>query len=310
MMSGGEDAQRTAWAAEKTAALGSAAGAAGNALLDTMARGHDIPVLSAAAGALKAIGSEDAEAARGLIAAADGALQVAELMGTTLEAIAGSNAPPAIQDDRQNRATCRQAESVVVEFLPWIRDPDTPETKLRVVVVEPPSHGSFERRSATAWLYTPERSFIGQDGFKWKADDGQAESRVARGAVSVTGDTQPPRIESVLALGPDDEVVVKLKEPILRDGAEDSANFAVDRGVEIRGASLAGDGMTVTLKTSSLMRRTTYTLSVRNLRDRSIRGNVADASEKFQYMPVAARTAGAARPPPSISEPVPEEGAP
>jgi HEAT repeat protein len=283
MLSGGEDTQRRAWAAEKVAALGPAAGA------------------------LKAIGSEVAETARQPLAGADRKSRGADLTGTTLETLEAINAPPAVQDEKQNLATCRQAESVVVEFLPWICDPDTPETKLRVVVVDPPVHGAFERRSATAWLYTPERSFIGQDGFKWKADDGQAQSPVAGGVISVTGDTQPPVIVSVQALGSNDEVVVKLNEPILRDGAEDKANFAIDRGAEVRGSSLDKDGQTVTLKTSPLMRRTTYTLSVRNLKDRSIRGNVADATARFQYMPVAAWKAAAAKAAQAGAESVPED---
>ena len=164
-------------------------------------------------------------------------------------------------------------------------------TRLRVTILKSPAHGTFEKRSETSWLYTPKRSFVGSDKFTWSASDGEGGSRTAAGFVSVHGDTSPPGIKSVAANGPNNRIVVALSEPVITDGAESIENFALSPETKITGVDLADDAVTFTLKTAPLVRRTIYTLTVRKLKDRSIRGNAANSTAKFQYAPFVGRAA-------------------
>jgi regulation of enolase protein 1 (concanavalin A-like superfamily) len=101
------------------------------------------------------------------------------------------------------------------------------------------------------------------------------------------GDTSPPEIDGVQAGGERTRVVVRFSEVVEAESAERVANYAVDGGVDVVGASLAGDGRSVVLETSVLEAGVSYTLSVGGVRD--LAGNVmvgSQASFVWSEMPV------------------------
>ncbi|MGQ9592006.1 MAG: LamG-like jellyroll fold domain-containing protein, partial [Planctomycetota bacterium] len=83
-------------------------------------------------------------------------------------------------------------------------------------------------------------------------------------------DRTPPAILFAAASKPD-EVAVVFSEPVERSSAERASNYAIDRGVEVRSASLGADLVTVTLRTSPLAKGTRYELEASGVRDRASR---------------------------------------
>ena len=76
----------------------------------------------------------------------------------------------------------------------------------------------------------------------------------------------PPTIASVTAQDAT-HVVVVFSEQVTPSTATSTTNYAIDQGVGVTGASLAGDGKTVTLTTSTLTKNVTYTVTVNNVAD-------------------------------------------
>jgi len=97
-------------------------------------------------------------------------------------------------------------------------------------------------------------------------------------------DTIPPTVVSASATNAT-TVRVTFNEAVAKTGAETKANYSLDNGATVSGASLGADLRTVTLTTSTLASGITYTVTVSNVEDRS--GNVMAAAGKktFEYVP-------------------------
>lgn len=100
-------------------------------------------------------------------------------------------------------------------------------------------------------------------------------------------DTEPPVIAGVLAAGNNTRIVVTFTEPIAREGAENPANYGIDNGVTVSEAVLGGDGMTVTLGTSTLAPDIAYTLTVSGITDRAATPNsiAPNSTAPFRFFP-------------------------
>ena len=113
-------------------------------------------------------------------------------------------------------------------------------------------------------------------------------------SVRAVPDTTPPRILSATAAGTPNEVRLRFSEPLDPQTAKDTGSYAIDYGVQIASARLAADGSTVTLAVSTLREGGTYTLTVRDLRDRAAKPNrlAAPAKAPFRYTPTRRATDG------------------
>lgn len=88
-------------------------------------------------------------------------------------------------------------------------------------------------------------------------------------------DQTKPTIVSATS-GNNGTVVVVFSEPVDAGGAKNTANYRIDGGLKVTGATLASDGRTVMLSTSEQSNGRTYKLTVRNVAD--LYGNVMDAA--------------------------------
>jgi hypothetical protein len=105
----------------------------------------------------------------------------------------------------------------------------------------------------------------------------------APGQVKTLVDTAAPSILHVLAMDRT-RLKVAFSEPVAQAGAETAANYALDNDVTIAGAALSADLKSVTLTVSKLMPDKTYSLSVKNIKDRARRTNVMpEGTAAFLY---------------------------
>ena len=121
-----------------------------------------------------------------------------------------------------------------------------------------------DQHGKTSQLTTPQRN----DLVAW-----------LRSIISGKEDVTPPRIEYARAIGYS-EVVVRFLEPVDEATATDISNYEIDNGISILSASLdpfstymGRDGLTVHLFTSSHAPSTTYTVTVRDVKDLSMNAN-------------------------------------
>jgi len=113
-----------------------------------------------------------------------------------------------------------------------------------------------------------------------------------RSIVSGKEDTTAPRIEYARTVG-FDEVIVRFLEPVDPATATDIANYSIDNGISVLSASLdpfstymGRDGLTVHLFTSLHVPATTYTVTVRNVKDLSMNENaISPAGVVASYVP-------------------------
>jgi len=100
------------------------------------------------------------------------------------------------------------------------------------------------------------------------------------------GDLTPPVIQTVVALGDPNSVIVDFSEALDPVTAEDDSNYTISHGVTVDGATLGVNQRTVTLTTSTLSEGVTYTLTVNDVEDEA--GNVilADSEAEFSYIDV------------------------
>jgi titin len=81
-------------------------------------------------------------------------------------------------------------------------------------------------------------------------------------------DTTPPTIAGASSVV-NNAVQIVFSEPLSEASALNAANYSMDNGVQILGASLSNDQVTVTLSTTTLAVGTTYTIFVSNIGDLS-----------------------------------------
>ncbi len=95
--------------------------------------------------------------------------------------------------------------------------------------------------------------------------------------LTVQADTTAPTLVSVVNPGDPQMVTVLFSEPVETASATTSANYSLNNGASVTSATFAGDTRTILLKTSTLSRGVTYTLTVVNVRDRSTAANPIQA---------------------------------
>ncbi len=280
---GAEDDRRAQRAVEAVGAMGPAAAKAVPDLVK-LARDPKRRVVWQAVRALAAIGPAAKAAVEPLVALSQEVdANLGRTIQQTLEKIKTGNRPPTVKDVK---ATCREGGSVRV-VLP-IADPDDVVGRLRVHVENRPEGGAIGRFEDGAIVYDSRRGFTGTDRFTYRAQDrGEESSRLATATITVTPDTNAPTITDVtMPLGVDRAVLVTFSEPVTAASAADPANYRLDGGVEVRGASLGEDARTVTLATSPLPERRPCTLTATGIRDRAKAANAGGGQAEVVYRPL------------------------
>jgi len=122
-------------------------------------------------------------------------------------------------------------------------------------------------------------------------DDKGATDTASAGITVTVPDALPPALASATANGSATRVVVTFSKEVNKADAETVANYAVDNGVAVRSVALADDGVTVTLTTAVLSEGLTYTLSVKDIKDRAARPNTVppNTQKTFIHTAVLAR---------------------
>ncbi|MBD3345430.1 MAG: PKD domain-containing protein [Chitinivibrionales bacterium] len=121
-------------------------------------------------------------------------------------------------------------------------------------------------------------------------DDGSDTSLTTMASFVVTPDLTPPGILSVSALNVH-EVLVEFSEEITRPSGEDISNYEIDNFVSVSGAVMQDDSQSVILTTGSLIPDVSYSLTVNDIRDRSIAGNVITPNSQASFI-LESATAG------------------
>ena len=105
-------------------------------------------------------------------------------------------------------------------------------------------------------------------------------------------DQTPPSIVEASAVGKATTVTVLFSEPLEKASAEQAANYTIDNGITVSGASLGSDNRTVSLTTSTLSRGTGYVLTVSNIKDRASTPNSIPAGTQasFEFLPYTSGT--------------------
>src|SRR6266511_764402 len=117
--------------------------------------------------------------------------------------------------------------------------------------------------------------------------------------LTVVADGTPPSISSVVNLGDNTAVTVLYSEPVEAASGTDRLNYSINNGVNVGGATFAGDTRSVVLNTSPLIAGTAYTLTVNNVRDRAATPNtIAINSQKTFTLDFAPLDITAVRPGP------------
>ncbi|MCL4179350.1 MAG: putative Ig domain-containing protein [Verrucomicrobia bacterium] len=106
----------------------------------------------------------------------------------------------------------------------------------------------------------------------------------ATATLTVSSDTQPPTVLSVLGNLDGLSVVVQFSEPVDATTATNPANYTLDGGLQIESASLRTDGRTVDLWTSPQAQGHRYTLTVAGLRDRSAAANAMPTAVQVAFI--------------------------
>src|SRR5207247_279090 len=71
-------------------------------------------------------------------------------------------------------------------------DSDVDGDTLSAVLVSQPTHGSLTLNSNGSFSYVPAANYNGADSFTYKANDGQADSRIATVSITITGVNDAP----------------------------------------------------------------------------------------------------------------------
>jgi VCBS repeat-containing protein len=98
-----------------------------------------------------------------------------------------------------------------------VNDTDADSDPLTAALVDGPDHGKLDLKSNGSFTYTPDADFSGVDTFTYKANDGQADSNVAKVTINVTPNTAPVAKNDAFTVGED--TVLKAGEMNLPAGA-------------------------------------------------------------------------------------------
>ena len=103
----------------------------------------------------------------------------------------------------------------------------------------------------------------------------------------------PPAVLTVARLGDAQTITIFFSEPVEAATATNLTSYSIDHGVTILGATFDRDTSSVTLSTTPLSSHTTYTLLVRDVRDRALNPNTIPPNSPhiFSIDPVPAEIA-------------------
>jgi len=195
--------------------------------------------------------------------------------------LASANVAPEARDLRV-RAIAGRPIRIEVPF----SDADRQPGNYRFELVTKPAHGTVQWQSHNRFVYAAKSDFAGTDRFTWKVNDGQADSSAATVAVSVTLDTQGPKVAWIDSAGPNDRITVVFDEPVAKADAENASNYAIAPRVTVKSLKLSDDGRSVTLGTSELKEGVDYSLVIKHVRDRAPKHNVIKSGTRvpFKYV--------------------------
>ena len=106
------------------------------------------------------------------------------------------------------------------------------------------------------------------------------KSNESSATTAADNDTSPPEPTAAIAQSAT-SVKVSFNEPITGESAENTGNYSIGGGITVSGASLQGDNRSVVLTTSMLTEKTSYTLTVSNITDRSPNANTGGGQVDF-----------------------------
>ncbi|HYG34089.1 MAG TPA: lamin tail domain-containing protein, partial [Clostridia bacterium] len=101
---------------------------------------------------------------------------------------------------------------------------------------------------------------------------GSTNSAVA--TLTINPDVTKPALISAANLGDPQILTVIFSEPVEGASATKTANYTLDNGVSVISAAFGPDARTIILNTTPMQSRTSYTLTVNNVRDRATTPNV------------------------------------
>jgi len=104
-------------------------------------------------------------------------------------------------------------------------------------------------------------------------------SAVVQASFTITADTQPPVISSIVTKRDSTKVTVIFNELVDSVSARQAANYSINKGISVLAASCSVIGPSVVLTTTAMAAETTYTLTVRNVKDLS-NNTVAPGTQK------------------------------
>lgn len=110
---------------------------------------------------------------------------------------------------------------------------------------------------------------------------GVVTSAVAR--LTVLADTAPPTVARTVYVGPASLQIV-FSEPVEAASATNPANYVITNGVEVIGATLGPDNLTVTLATEPLVLGNNYVLVLNGIRDRATLPNGIATNSRILFV--------------------------
>ena len=102
------------------------------------------------------------------------------------------NNPPIANGDK---ATTNEDTPVVIDVV--FNDTDADNAALTAHIVNSPVHGALSLNLDGTYTYTPALNYLGPDSFTYRANDGQADSNVARVDILVTALNDAPTLEPI-----------------------------------------------------------------------------------------------------------------
>jgi len=137
--------------------------------------------------------------------------------------------------------------------------------------------------------YTIDTVLIDDDGTEYHCEvSNSVGNDISSDAIlTVVLDTLAPTIETAVVQSPI-QVDIVFSETVTSLSAETVANYQIDQGIQVLGASLNADNKTVHLQTDNLEVDIVYTLTVNNIQDTSFNANeiMPDSSLSIVFAPV------------------------
>ncbi len=171
------------------------------------------------------------------------------------------------------------------------------ESSTQVSITSPAAEASVRYTTdgstptATSTLYTAPFTLNASATVRAIAFKNEDQSNIASAVFTITApDTTPPELISAGTLSDPTKVTVLFSEAVEETSAENTANYMLDGGIIVTGASLGADFKTVTLTVSSLTEDNTYALTVSNVRDRATTPNTIVSNSQVSFVAALSET--------------------